>query len=289
MGTYVVTGSASGMGGAAANKLRAEGHTVIGIDLKEAEIIADLSTAQGRSEAIAQALELSGGELDGAVLAAGVGPIPGKENAKLILEVNYYGITEVLEGLRPALAKKDSTKVVVVGSNSTTTMPLVPAPAVKALKKNNVERAVKWVSVFGDNTPSMAYGASKIAVTQWARAQAVTAQWAGEGIHLNVIAPGAILTPLLEKQLSTPEEAAAVESFPVPIGGYGKPEEIAEWIYFMLSDTASFLCGSVITVDGGSDAWFRANDWPKPVPATKLKWYKERMKEFSPYSKRAAK
>ena len=41
MGTYAVTGSASGMGGAAAAKLRAAGHTVIGVDLRDAEVTAD--------------------------------------------------------------------------------------------------------------------------------------------------------------------------------------------------------------------------------------------------------
>lgn len=283
MGTYVVTGSASGMGGAAAAKLRAEGHTVIGIDLKDADIIADLSTAAGRQAAARAALEACGGALDGAVFAAGVGPIPGKENAKLIMEVNFFGVSELLVALRPALAKVDGTKVVVVGSNSTTTMPLVPGGAVRALLKGKVESAVKWVGAFGKNTTAMAYGASKIAITRWVRAQAVTKEWAGAGIHLNVIAPGAILTPLLKKQLSTPDEAKAVESFPVPIGGYGAPEDIAEWIYFMLSDTAAFLCGSVVTVDGGSDAWFRAHDWPKAVPAARLASYMKRMKGFVPY------
>lgn len=47
MGTYAVTGSASGMGRQASEKLRAAGHTVIGVDLRDAEVLADLSTAQG--------------------------------------------------------------------------------------------------------------------------------------------------------------------------------------------------------------------------------------------------
>ena len=51
MGTYAVTGSASGMGKAVADKLRAEGHTVIGVDIKEADVVADLSTPAGRRSA----------------------------------------------------------------------------------------------------------------------------------------------------------------------------------------------------------------------------------------------
>ena len=49
MGVYAVTGSASGMGRAVADKLRAAGHTVIGVDVKEADVVADLSTGSGRS------------------------------------------------------------------------------------------------------------------------------------------------------------------------------------------------------------------------------------------------
>ncbi|MGC2346446.1 MAG: NAD-dependent epimerase, partial [Mycobacterium sp.] len=51
MGTYAVTGSAPGMGHQVAQKLRDAGHTVIGVDIKQADIIADLSTGEGRRAA----------------------------------------------------------------------------------------------------------------------------------------------------------------------------------------------------------------------------------------------
>lgn len=285
MGTYVVTGSASGMGFAAAEKLRAEGHKVIGIDLREGDVVADLSDAEQRQRAAKEALELAGDTLDGAVLAAGVGPIPGPDKAPLILQVNFFGVIELLEALRPAFAKNGNAKVVVVGSNSTTTMPMIPEPAIAALIDRDLDTAVQVVGQFGEASSNMAYGSSKVAVHRWVRDAAVKREWAGEGIRLNVIAPGAILTPLLEKQLSTPEEAKAIESFPVPIGGYGKPEDVAAWIYFMLQDTANFLVGSVVTLDGGSDAWFRAHDWPKAMPQEDLQKFSARMQEFTPYNK----
>lgn len=281
VGTYVVTGSASGMGAAAAAALRDEGHRVIGVDLRDAEVVADLSTRDGRRAAITGILGECGGTLNGAVLAAGLGPAPGKERPKLILQVNYLGVVELLEGIRGALATTERAKVVVFSSNSATTMPAVPGGAIRALLRGDAKAALKRVSIFGKNAPAFAYGASKIAVTRWMRANAVTPAWAGSGIRLNAIAPGAVLTPLLEKQLATPGEARAITSFPVPIGGYGAPEQIAQWVTFMLSDIADFLCGSVITVDGGSDAWFRANDWPKAVPARRLLSYLRRMKEFT--------
>jgi len=49
---------------------------------------------------------------------------------------------------------------------------------------------------------------------------------------------------------------------------------------FMLSDAADFLCGSVVFVDGGSDAYFRSDDWPGSVPARRLVPYLRRFKRY---------
>ncbi|WP_166908723.1 SDR family oxidoreductase [Mycobacterium sp. DL440] len=273
MGIYAVTGSASGMGNAAARRLRADGHRVIGVDLRDADVIADLSTVQGRSEAAATVLALADGRLDGAVLAAGVGPLPGVDQVGLILSVNYFGVVDLLQAWRPALESHGNAKVVVVGSNSSTTMPMVPHRAVRALLRGDLSSAVKCLRRYRSVGPSLAYGASKIAVSRWVRRNAVLPDWAGAGIRLNAIAPGAIRTPLLEKQLASPREAKAVQSFPVPVDGFGNPDHLAEWMVFMLSDAAEFLCGSVIFVDGGSDAYFRADAWPRRVPTSRLLGY----------------
>ncbi len=278
MGTYVVTGSASGMGAAVVSRLREAGHEVIGVDLREAEVVADLSTAEGRASAGRTVLERAGGRLDGAVLAAGVGPMPGRE--ELIAAVNYSGVVELLEAWRPALAAAGNARVVVFSSNSTTTVPAVPGGVVRALLKGDRARAIRVARRMGKNAPAMVYAGSKIAVSRWMRRNAVTAEWAGAGIRLNAIAPGAILTPLLQKQLSEPEEAKAIENFPVPVGGFGDPAHIADWVLMMLGPSAQFLCGAVIFVDGGTDAYFRADDWPVPLGLTRVRGYLRRMKEF---------
>ncbi|GAA3666448.1 SDR family oxidoreductase [Nocardioides ginsengisoli] len=279
MGTYAVTGSASGMGAAVVQQLRADGHTVITVDIKEADVVADLATAGGRRAAAQEVLDRAA-VLDGAVLAAGLGPAPGRDRARLIAEVNFLGAVELLEAWRPALAAADKAKVVVFSSNSTTTMPMVPRRAVRALLERDVPKALKTLRLFGKMAPSFAYGASKIAISQWVRREAVTREWAGAGIRLNAIAPGAILTPLLEQQLATPAEAKRIKAFPVPIGGFGDAGQLARWVVFMLSDAADFLCGSVLFVDGGSDAWFRAEDWPRPVPARRIGSYLAQMKAY---------
>jgi hypothetical protein len=138
------------------------------------------------------------------------------------------------------------------------------------LLAHDADKAVRSVRLFGKAAPTMMYAASKIAVSRWVRRHAVLPEWAGSGVRLNALAPGAVMTPLLQEQLSNPTEAKAVRSFPIPVGGFGDVRHMADWMCFMLSDAADFLCGSVVFVDGGSDAYFRADDWPKPVPAYRL-------------------
>ena len=278
MGTYAISGSASGMGRETAHRLRGDGHTVIGVDVKDADIVADLSTPRGREEAADGVLAASGGKLEGAVLAAGLGPSPGRDRPRQIAQVNYLGVVELLVAWRPALAAAERAKVVVVSSNSSTTVPAVPRRTVRALLAHDADKAVRSVRPLGPAAPTMMYAASKIAVARWVRRHAVLPEWAGAGVRLNAIAPGAIMTPMLQEQLSTPRQAKAVRSFPVPVGGFGDVRQMADWMCFMLSDSADFLCGRVVFVDGGTDAYFRADDWPKAFPAHRLLGYLRRFK-----------
>ena len=95
MGAYVISGSASGMGAATRRRLEAAGHRVIGIDLRDAEVIADLGTPEGRTEAVAAVIDAADGVLNGAVSAAGLGP---PVAGALIARVNYFGSQALLAG-----------------------------------------------------------------------------------------------------------------------------------------------------------------------------------------------
>ena len=110
----LVTGSASGIGAATRTALQAASHTVIGVDLRNADIIGDLSTAEGRQAVIAQALARCGGQLDGLVLCAGLGGQT--QPASLVTSVNYFGAVELLDGLFPALQKGQNPAAVVISS-----------------------------------------------------------------------------------------------------------------------------------------------------------------------------
>jgi NAD(P)-dependent dehydrogenase (short-subunit alcohol dehydrogenase family) len=277
MGTYVVTGSRSGIGRAVTDRLAA-GHRVITVDQADADVVADLSSRVGRESAARGVLDLCGGRLDGAVMAAGIGPLPGPEMTRRIVEVNHFGSVDLLEAWRPALAEAGDARVVAIASNSTTVTPAVPARAVNALLAGDADRAVAALARFRGKAPVFAYAASKLALSRWVRRQAVTPEWAGAGIRLNALAPGAVRTPLLEAQLADPAQAKLVQQFPIPIGDYGNAGDIADWVVFMLGPAARSLCGSVVFVDGGSDAWFRADDWPRPVPLRSVRGYLRRMR-----------
>ena len=114
MSLIAITGAGSGIGAATAAALQAAGHRILGVDIRNAEIVADLSTTDGRAQAVAALLDRSAGVLDGLVLCAGIGPQV--EPASKIAAVNYFGVVSLLDGLLDALARGHAPSAVVVSS-----------------------------------------------------------------------------------------------------------------------------------------------------------------------------
>lgn len=254
MANIVVSGSASGIGAAVASRLRAAGHVVIGIDVRDADIVADLSLREGRRRAVAVAASSCGDRLDGLVACAGLGPHV-RPHGKIV-EVNYFGAIALFEGLRPALAAAGGSAAVAVASNSIGFVPGADGEVMQACLAGEEGRAT---GLAGAQHGPVVYAATKLAIARWVRRQAVTPEWAGAGIRLNAVAPGAIDTPLLHGGLEHPELGNAIRSLPIPLGGPGTPEQAAAAIEFLLGAGASFCCGSVLYADGGSDALLRPN------------------------------
>ena len=234
MRTIAITGSASGIGAATRTRLEAAGHRVIGIDLRDADVVADLSTDEGRAGLADAVGALTGGSLDGLVAAAGIT----SDHGDRVVAVNYFGAVATLEGLRPLLAKGTDPRAVAVASNATTTQPGYPAAV-------------------------GAYGVAKLARARWVRRQSTTEPWIGSGITLNAIAPGFIDTPLTTGGWDFVSSLGDI--YPMPSGRPGKPEEVAALLTYLVSPEAGFFVGSFIVMDGGTDAKLRADDWPSPI------------------------
>ena len=255
MRTIAITGSASGIGAATAERLRAAGDRVIGVDVQNADVVADLATAAGRAAAIEGVKAAADGRLDGFVPCAGLGGLPGRPGS-LLVSVNYYGTVVLLEALRPLLEAAGGAAI-AISSNSTTIQPNWPAEVAEACLTGDEARARE----LADTTDSMStYPATKAAIARYVRRNAP--DWAASGVALNAIAPGLVETALVAEGREDPTMAPLLAGLPIPVGRGGRAEEIAAFLAFLLSPEARFFCGSVLFVDGGTDALLRADDWP---------------------------
>lgn len=118
--TAVVTGSASGIGRATCELLVQRGERVIGADLRNADVIADLGSAEGRAALVEGVRRLSGGRIDAVYAIAGLA-VPGPAT----VAVNFFGTLATLEGLRPLLTGSTSPRAVAVSSMAAL-MPAAP-------------------------------------------------------------------------------------------------------------------------------------------------------------------
>lgn len=251
MAVTVVTGSASGIGAAIGAQLAQAGHRVIGIDRQHADIIADLSTAAGRKAAVEAALAACDGVLDGLVCCAGLGPTA--PAAGLIVGVNYFGMTELVAGLEPALARGSKPAVLLIGSVAAVHQGMDKLPMVAAMLAGDEAASTAQADAMG--MTQAAYAGSKYAVTVYARRKAV--ELGPRGIRINVLAPGAVDTPLLQASMADPRYGEATRNFVAPLGRNSAPDEIARVALFLQSEAASFVHGTVVFVDGGMDAMTR--------------------------------
>ncbi len=252
MATYAMTGGATGIGAALKEQLRADGHTVIVVDIKDADVVADLSTAEGRQAAVDGVAAAAPDGLDGFIPCAGLGN--NVKPSSLIAAVNYFGVTATVEGLKDLVAKKNGT-VLIVSSNSA---PMVEAgnPFVEACLSGDEAAALELAT-----DGHIAYMGSKRAITQWMRRN--TSAYAAEGVRLNAVAPGITRTPLTDAVSEDPEFADAIKQFEAmtPLGGAAQPEQIASTMKFLLSPAAEFICGVILFVDGGTDAMLRPDSF----------------------------
>lgn len=254
--TYLVTGSASGIGAATAALLRERGHRVIGVDVHDAEVVADLSTADGREAMVAAVTEASGGRLDAVIANAGLAT-----PTAATVAVNYFGALATLEGLRPLLVGSDAPRAVATASMASL---FPPDPelldALTAHDEAAARHRAQELEAAGPEAAGAIYGTTKRALAQWIRRSAPTEDWAGAGIPLNAIAPGVVATPMTETFTQTAEAREAIlQQVPMPLNGIFEPRDVAYLLAWLTSEENAHLCGQVVFIDGGSDAVIRGD------------------------------
>jgi NAD(P)-dependent dehydrogenase (short-subunit alcohol dehydrogenase family) len=238
---FLVTGAASGIGLVTCRALLKRGATVVMSDIDMARLEAartELGAGPDRTPLVAGDLQDAAaieriakcaGDLDGLVNCAGIYPV----TPLLDLDVTEWDRVLDLNLRAPFLVSR-----------------AVARRMIAAKRGGAIVNISSTASVL--SRPGIAhYGASKAGLNQLTRVLAV--ELAPHGIRVNAVLPGVIATGTVEAALTTPAAVAemAAKRARIPMGRLGTPEEIAEMVIFLLSSSASYATGSLLTADGG--------------------------------------
>lgn len=256
MRTFVITGSASGVGAAARSKLEEQGHRVIGVDMHDADVNADLSTPAGRTGAVERILAAADGKIDAVIACAGIA-----QPIAATIAVNFYGVTDLLTALLGTLAKSEAPRAVAISSMATLQAndPKLIELCLTADEAKALDRAEELAA--DAEQSGKIYGSSKRALSRWIRRESITPGWAGAGIPLNAVAPGIILTPMTAPLMGDENAVKYLDSVvPMPLNYHQKPEVVADLAIWLASVENTHCAGQTIYCDGGSDAVLRGDD-----------------------------
>ena len=230
--TAVVTGGLGGIGRAISAALTKAGARVIATGYSQGEVDArsgdaELAGVERRvldvgDDAAVQALAREIGAVDILINCAGTtarGDTAFEEQGFThVLDVNLTGTMRCCRAFRAALATS----------------------------KGTIVNIASMMSFFGSGT-APGYAASKGGVALLTKSLAIA--WAGEGVRVNAVAPGWIVTPLTDAQIDPVLREKVIGR--TPMRRWGEPKHIAQAVLFLCSDQAEFITGVILPVDGG--------------------------------------
>jgi NAD(P)-dependent dehydrogenase (short-subunit alcohol dehydrogenase family) len=231
-------------------------------DFSEADVLVVGASRAGIGAAIARAFQDAGAH----VTITGIEPEPAAEDhsrfayerldvqdikavsrlaeatERLDILVNCAAITARGEEMAPDFFRR----VVDVNLHGTFRTATAFHPHLKAAGGSLVNIASMYATFGSPRNP--AYGASKAAVAQLTKSLAIA--WAEDGIRVNAVAPGFIVTEQSARSRADPNHVAAVEAR-TPMRRWGEPGDIAGAVLFLASSAAAFMTGTCLSVDGG--------------------------------------
>jgi NAD(P)-dependent dehydrogenase (short-subunit alcohol dehydrogenase family) len=243
----LVTGAAMGLGAAFASAFAAEGAAVGLLDVDERALEGTAaSVAEGGGTTVSIA-----GDVSEAVVAERAVRTVVSELGRLDVLVNNAGV--VRYGELPRFPEEDWDYVLDINLKGMYHTSRFAIPEFRKLGGGAIVN-VASVQAYWSHQGAVAYSASKGGVVAFTRALAL--DHAREGIRVNAVAPGTVLTPMVRDaaQRSNPENPdAALAEFAQthPIGRIIQPEEVANVVLFLASDRASVVTGITVPVDGG--------------------------------------
>ena len=221
---------------------------MVGIDLRDADVCADLSTPPGREQAVADVLEATDGTLDAVVLSAGLSGVDPR-----LVSVNFFGVTALLEGFQPALARSAHPRGALV-SSVTAIHPADPGILAGCLAGDEEAALAAAATAVAERRGFTLYSTSKAALVQWMRTVCLTASWVGSGIALNAVGPGVVLTPMTEDLFANDAMRKVMDdAVPMPLGGHAPPEAVAHALVWLVSPENTHVTGQLLCVDGGAE------------------------------------
>lgn len=237
--TILVTGASSGIGKAVAIECSKMGATVIITGRNEERlddtfsqlegdghcaVIADLTTAEGIEKILQQSDQISGAVFCAGVIMVRPFHFCDIDNVRSLMDVNFFSPVHICQQLvKKKKVHRDGGSLVFISSVSGT---LVSVPA------------------------SSIYSASKGALNGLVKGMAL--DMASKKIRVNAVSPGMVETSIAVKA----EEIVSSESIEsdrkkYPLGRYGKPEEVAHGVIYLLSDASQWITGTNLVIDGG--------------------------------------
>ncbi|MGQ9535129.1 MAG: 3-oxoacyl-[acyl-carrier-protein] reductase [bacterium] len=232
----LITGGASGIGAAIAKKFIENGAAVIIVDIDQE--LGNATAKQLGEKAFFYYMNIADEQSVNDTINQILNTF-----AKIDILVNNAGITN--DKLLIRMTKEDWERVININLTGTF---LVTRAVVKNMMKQHYGRIVNIASVIGmmGNAGQANYAASKAGIIGFTKSCAK--ELASRYITVNAIAPGFIETKMTEK---LPDEVKQMYFKLIPMGRFGKPEDVANLALFLCSDQADYITGQVIAIDGG--------------------------------------